>query len=138
MKDKEDSFHLGVKAVIFNRKGNLLVLQRNSEIWDIPGGRVQKKETLEAALKREIYEEIGVKDVTLISPFTMALSNIRIPVQSGDVGLIFAIYQCHIKEEASICLSEEHIRFEWVDSERAVELLVNFPAELIKKVIGKK
>ena len=41
-------------------RAKLLLLQRNiikfngKEIWDLPGGRIQKKESLEEALKREV------------------------------------------------------------------------------------
>ncbi|MGC1878856.1 MAG: NUDIX hydrolase [Rhabdochlamydiaceae bacterium] len=141
MDHKEDSFHLGVKALIHNNAGKLLLLQLNTKepkstkgTWDIPGGRVQKNESLEAALRREVYEETGLH-VVHMTPFVMALSNIRIPVQSGDVGLIFAIYLCDIIGDSPITLGSEHTHFDWFEPSRAVELLTaNYPLELTEKL----
>ncbi len=138
----EDSFHLGVKALIHNLEGRLLLLQskpkkfkkEGGSYWDIPGGRIQKNESLEEALKREVYEETGLQNITLVSPFKMALSNIRIPTQNGDVGLIFATYLCEVIGDSSIQLSDEHIDFGWFDPYKAIELLAaNYPAELVDK-----
>ena len=58
----EDSYHLGVKALIRNERGEILLLKvnvaklRNATIayWDIPGGRVQRGDTVETTLHREI------------------------------------------------------------------------------------
>jgi 8-oxo-dGTP diphosphatase len=130
---KEDSFHLGVKALIPNHEGKLLLLQRND--WDLPGGRIQKNESLESALKREVYEETGLQNITRISPFVMTLSSIRIPLQKEDVGLIFAIFLCAISIETPIRLSHEHLHFDWFDPSKAAELLAkNFPYELTEKI----
>ena len=129
--------------MIQNKEGKLLLLRRNpaklkdasEDCWDIPGGRVQKNESLEETLKREVYEETGLQAIVRMRPFTMALSNIRIPVQEGDVGLIFMTYLCDINEESPIQLSSEHVHFDWFEASRAAELLTaNFPVELMEKL----
>ncbi|MFW0791360.1 NUDIX hydrolase [Gordonia sp. CPCC 205333] len=55
---------LAVGAVIKDRRGRfLLVLRRNEPqagTWTIPGGKVEKGETLAAALTREVWEETGL------------------------------------------------------------------------------
>lgn len=141
MDSKEDCFHLGVKALIHDRDGRLLLLKLNPEkvkgedYWDIPGGRIQKNESLEDALKREVYEETGLQNITRMTPFTMALSSIRIPVQKGDVGLIFATFLCDVSGDCPIQLSNEHIQFGWFEAGRAAELLaVNYPSQLTEKL----
>jgi 8-oxo-dGTP diphosphatase len=138
---KEDCFHLGVKALIL-KEGKLLLLQLNpqrlksakKDSWDIPGGRIQINELLEDALKREVYEETGLKIIP-IRPFMMALSHIRIPIQDHDVGLVFATYVCEIVGDISISLSDEHTHFDWFEPNKAAELLkVSYPDALTEKI----
>src|SRR5665213_3156223 len=101
---KEDLFHLGIKALIQNSEGKILLLQVNlaklkgtkKAYWDIPGGRIQKGESVELTLQRELAEETGISKIRKVSPFSMVLSNIRIPVGKSDVGLILATYLCEI------------------------------------------
>lgn len=54
-----------VVAALIEEEGKLLVCQRRRggafELqWEFPGGKVQPGESLEAALARELYEELGV------------------------------------------------------------------------------
>jgi len=56
---------LQVVAALIESEGKLLVCQRRRggpfELrWEFPGGKVQPGETLEAALARELEEELGV------------------------------------------------------------------------------
>jgi 8-oxo-dGTP diphosphatase len=52
-------------AGIIVRDGKILLVKRANEPskgkWSIPGGSVEWKETLTEALKREVYEETGIK-----------------------------------------------------------------------------
>ena len=140
----EDKFHLGIKALIRNSAGQILLLKVNKEklkgftgeaYWDIPGGRIQKGQTVEETLKREVEEEIGVKEITNIKPFSMVLSKIRIPQGEDSVGLILGTYTCEIPENSEIKLSEEHTEAKWFTSEEASKLLeVKYPVEFTEKI----
>lgn len=145
MNETEDTFHLGVKAIIRNQEGKVLLLKVNTEklsntteaYWDIPGGRVQRNSTVEETLQREIEEEIGIDQIANVKPFSMVLSNIRIPLQPTDVGLILAIYTCTIDTQAPIQLSDEHTEAKWFEVSEAAKLLQikypqNFTQELQK------
>jgi 8-oxo-dGTP pyrophosphatase MutT (NUDIX family) len=62
----EDNFHLGIKALIRNSKGEYLLLKTNKaridkEYYDIPGGRIKRGEDIINTLKREVFEETGIK-----------------------------------------------------------------------------
>lgn len=54
-----------VAAVTVREDGRVLVAQRRPEdmlggLWEFPGGKRQEGETLEAALRRELQEELGI------------------------------------------------------------------------------
>ena len=52
-----------VAALIINKDGCLLVCERllNPGAWQFPQGGVNEGESLEAAILREVEEEIGLK-----------------------------------------------------------------------------
>lgn len=58
--------HLGVAAVIFDKEGRVLLIRQSygHRAWDLPGGGRERRESLEAALRRELGEEIGVELAT--------------------------------------------------------------------------
>jgi 8-oxo-dGTP diphosphatase len=140
---KEDCYHFGIKALIKNKKGEILLLKvnkaklsgSNGEYWDIPGGRVQRGDTVEDTLIREIEEETGIKKVDNIQPFSTVLSNIRIPIKPCDVGLILGIYTCEIDMSEAIRLSDEHVESGWFNTAEAAKLLeYKYPREFTDKL----
>jgi len=135
----EDVFHLGIKALIRNEEGKVLLLQVNpaklhgerKDYWDLPGGRVQKGDSVEDTLKREVLEETGIDQIVDIKSVSMVLSNIRIPLNGSDsVGLILSVHSCCIATDTTISLSDEHIAYEWFEPKKAAELLrVKYPED---------
>ena len=140
----EDTFHLGIKALIKNANGEILLLKINPEAlknfqgepyWDIPGGRVQKGNSVEDTLSREVKEETGINAISDIKRLDMVLSNIRIPMGTDTVGLILAVYECSIPDNSTIQLSNEHIEYGWFDIKAAKQLLsIKYPQEFIEKI----
>jgi 8-oxo-dGTP pyrophosphatase MutT (NUDIX family) len=64
---------LGVQAVVVDTDRHvLLVRHRCREGWHFPGGGVERGETLEAALARELQEEAGIvpKDLRLFGIYS--------------------------------------------------------------------
>ena len=141
MSDTIDCFHLGVKGLVRNTEGKLLLMKANPKklhqcedaFWDIPGGRVHRGEAHIDTLKRELHEETGINDKFLnIQPLAMVLSNIRIKkIDSLDVGLIYSIYLCDIGPAISVQMSDEHTDFGWFTPQEAANHLKNlYPREL--------
>tara|TARA_Y100001970_G_scaffold219887_1_gene269946 strand:- start:6485 stop:6904 length:420 start_codon:yes stop_codon:yes gene_type:complete len=60
-----DSIHVAV-GVIINDRDEVLVAYRPENkdqggLWEFPGGKIGKDETIESALEREFLEEIGIQ-----------------------------------------------------------------------------
>lgn len=143
---KEDIFHLGIKALIRNQEGKILLLKVNTKnlqghkgfaYWDIPGGRIHKGSTVEDTLRREVVEETGIGNIQDIKAFTMVLSPIRIPLKDGsNVGLILSIYTCQADEIGEVKLSDENSDYKWVDTKKAGELLsFKYPSEFTNRLV---
>ena len=136
----EDCFHLGVKVLLCNNEGKLLLLERHhrtkGKCWDLPGGRLQRGETVMETLLREVEEETGLKCLDGASPFDMLLTNIRIPTSDGEVGLILSIYRCNISSSFIPQLSTEHTGFDWFSFSETAQLLKNqYPIPFIEKIV---
>ncbi len=63
---KQTPYYEVTAAVIWREPGVFLVARRNAEgllggLWEFPGGKVEPGESLEECLKREIWEELGVR-----------------------------------------------------------------------------
>ena len=63
-----------VAAVIVNSGGKILIAKRKEgksleNLWEFPGGKVEKDEDEESCLKREMLEEFGI-DVQVIKYLT--------------------------------------------------------------------
>lgn len=142
----EDLFQLGIKALITNHAGKYLVLKVDTAhykvavepFWDIPGGRIQRGETVEEALMREVTEEIGAQKFESVEPFAMVIANFRVPLKDGsDVGLILKVLKVRIADESQITLSEEHLELEWVDANTAADrLYFKYPEEFTSLLRG--
>jgi 8-oxo-dGTP diphosphatase len=142
----EDIFHLGIKALIRNNAGDILLLKVNKAklkgfsgdaYWDIPGGRINKDSTIEETLKREIEEETALTSLLSFSKLDMVLSNnIRIPLKDGSsAGLILAIYLCEMSSCENISISDEHTEYKWCSPKEASELLkVKYPTDFTDKI----
>lgn len=143
MHSSEDVYHLGIKALIRNVKGEILLLQVNPKkligitdaYWDLPGGRVQKGDTVIDTLRREVEEETGITHISEICQISMVLSNIRIPVDNGSVGFILDIYSCVIEEGCDIVLSDEHIGYKWFSTQDAShKLSIKYPPDFCEQI----
>lgn len=117
---QEKIYHLGIKALIQNTDGEILILRRaGHSFWDVPGGRVQAGEQVLETLVREVMEETGLVDLQDIKPQAMTLTPINIQLADGTpAGLILWYHSCAIANPV-IMLSEEHSEYEWVTWEIA-------------------
>lgn len=52
---------------VYNDKGDILFIYRNDK-WDLPKGKIERKETIEDTAIREVEEETGVKNLKIVKP----------------------------------------------------------------------
>ncbi|RJG55532.1 (deoxy)nucleoside triphosphate pyrophosphohydrolase [Sphingobium terrigena] len=91
-----DSFSplLVVAAALIDADGRVLVQQRPpggsmAGLWEFPGGKLEPGETPEAALIRELEEELGIRThASCLAPATFASEPL------GDKHLLLLLYVC--------------------------------------------
>ena len=126
-------YGLTVRGIIRNSDGKILIVKRHPksrtdpEMWELPGGKVEKGEHFADALVREIKEETNL-DVN-VGDFCEAIQNdyphkrtVQLMMYLDDI-------------EGSVEISDEHTQFKWasMDEIRSLELSTSF-----KKVLKKK
>jgi len=83
-----------VAAALVDQDGRVLVQQRPpgkqmAGLWEFPGGKIDGGETPEAALIRELNEELGIAvDDACLAPATFASDGL------GDRHLLLLLYVC--------------------------------------------
>lgn len=89
---------LVVAVALVDIDGRVLIAQRPkgksmAGLWEFPGGKVEEGEQLEAALIRELEEELGI-DVSenCLAPFTFASHSY------DDFHLLMPLYVCRVWE----------------------------------------
>jgi len=54
-------------GVVFNKNNEMLLIYRNDK-WDLPKGKIKKAESNQEGALREVIEETGVENLSVISP----------------------------------------------------------------------
>lgn len=121
-------------AIVFRKEKEpiYLLLHYEEGHWDFPKGHVEKGETELEALKREIGEETGINDIEIIGDFKEKIQyyfKFKKELISKEV----VFYLAKTKTE-QVKLSFEHIGFEWLSYDKAIEKLTFKNAkEILKK-----
>ncbi|HLD15421.1 MAG TPA: NUDIX domain-containing protein [Candidatus Nanoarchaeia archaeon] len=108
---------ISIGAIVFKKDLDnnkfLILKRRDNNIWEFPKGHVEKGETEVDTLKRELYEELGTDEYSLINNFK---ENIEY-VSSRNIIRIFIFYL--IKLTGRIKKSKEHVDFKWINVNEA-------------------
>jgi A/G-specific adenine glycosylase len=122
--------HHTVTAAVLRRKGKILLAKRPAGgllggMWEFPGGKVEKGETLETCLIREIREELGIRIVVgkAFGIYRHAYSHFRITLHA---------FLCSVKagEPKPIKAAE----LAWVIPDK----LSNYPMGKVDRLIAKR
>ncbi|MDR3291871.1 MAG: (deoxy)nucleoside triphosphate pyrophosphohydrolase [Methanobrevibacter sp.] len=115
---------LNVVAAIIKENKKILATKRGYggfiNLWEFPGGKIEKNETKEEALIREINEELNI--IVNIEKFALDLA-----CQYPDFYLYMYCYECNIKE-GTIKLTE-HKDARWL-SKNELDSVKWIPADI--------
>lgn len=122
MTDKPVIQKIVLAGVVFNKQGQVLILQRSAdediypEMWELPSGKREYFESSQDSLVREIKEETGL-DVKIIQPCSVFEYKIEKPTEIRDSTQINFIVT---SESSEVKTSNEHQDFVWI-SESEIE-----------------
>ena len=99
---------ISLRGVVVRPDGRVLVVRRASDGgWELPGGRIGRREGAGDGVCREIAEETGL-DVSVDRPVhSLSWRN------EDDRGRFAVYYRCRTRD-ADVSVSPEHTDFEWV------------------------
>jgi 8-oxo-dGTP diphosphatase len=112
MADEAKPIVLVAAVVLIDVDGRVLLAQRPegkhlAGLWEFPGGKVQPGETPEAALIRELDEELGISThESCLAPFTFASHGYE------NFHLLMPLYVC--RKWQGIATSREGQQLKWV------------------------
>lgn len=120
----EQLFQIGIKAIIRNDKNQILLL-KNKDYWDIPGGRIDQGEDIETTLLRELNEEIGVNHIAQKQLWDVVKSAKQLPYGNMMTSLMLIVYCVQLPADQIPHSCEPGAMLHWVSSEEAADRLKN-------------
>lgn len=141
-----------VGAVVFNVKGLVFVGSRadlpedEPYRWQLPQGGIDQDESPEAAVRRELFEETGIRSVELISStdtwltydFPEEIRGKKFRKYRGQAQLWFAFQFVGDDSEINIHQSEpaEFHKWDWVSIKNIPELIVPFKRHVYEAIVS--
>lgn len=107
-----------VKGIFLKNKKILFVKDLKGK-WELPGGRINFDETIEAALKRECKEELGFDNIqirNIVDAWTFSST-----INNADYHFILLIYAC-ATNETRVRFSDEHADYAWIPLDKVNEI----------------
>ena len=130
-------WRVGVVGVIQNAAHQYLICRKpkNRGVfpgqWALPGGGIEPGERMEAALRREIKEEVGI-EVFDIQPLLFKDGQYPKLYPDGsreDVYMIFLVFTCRAASNA-VAIGEEFEAYAWVSQEQLGDCDLNLETRL--------
>jgi bis(5'-nucleosidyl)-tetraphosphatase len=138
------AFEKSVGAVVFRKQENkilYLLLCYRSWQWDFPKGHTEKSESEEQTLCREILEETGISEISILPNFRQNAwyfyrakrNELKERIEKGRGINIFkrVVIYCVQTESSLVQLDFENKNFAWLPFEQAYEKLGNTDSKRI-------
>ena len=101
---------VSVAGVVIREDGRVLAIQRaDNGTWEPPGGVLELTETVEDGVRREVYEETGIK---------VAVDRLTGVYKNMNRGVVALVFRCH-PEAGHETLSDESMAVDWLTPEEA-------------------
>jgi 8-oxo-dGTP diphosphatase len=105
---------VSVAGVVVDDQGRALVTKRRDNgRWEAPGGVLEHGETIEDGLRRELFEETGLK----VEPVTLTGIYQNLPRN-----IVALVYRCH-SVAGQLRVNSEVTEFRWITAAEAQSLL---------------
>ena len=104
---------VGIFFYAVNTQRHLYLMRddkKYAEHWGLPGGKVERNESLLQAIRRECTEEMG------FMPDYIKLIPIEKFTADGEK-FVYNTFYCVVSEEFTPVLNHEHIGYAWIDSD---------------------
>ena len=121
-----------VVGLVWNSRGELLVCRMSPDrgvfpgAWGFPGGGIEPGERMEAALRREIREELGI-EIDEIRPAFFKDATYEKRLADGSLQptyMIFLLFHCKAVTD-EIRLNDEFVEYRWVSEGEMRRLSLN-------------
>ena len=138
---------IGVGIVVLNVKNKVFVAKRKDnpiDKWQMPQGGVDNGEDFLKAMKRELFEETGIKNIKIIKKIEK-MYEYELP--ENLVGIIWKgkyrgqeqkwFVMRFLGQDSEINIktkNPEFIEWKWVELKKITELVVNFKLNVYKEV----
>lgn len=134
---KESPPVVTVGGAIFNDAGKVLMIrtQKWSHKWGIPGGKIKRGESVEAALVRELKEETNL-DVEAVQ-FVQVQDCIEPEEFYRSAHFVLLNYRCRVRGVADVVLNDEGEDYQWVELP-AANLDLNAPTSRLIQELGER
>ncbi len=142
-----DFFRANAGAVIINSKGQVLAFERSDtkDAWQFPQGGIDYDEEPFVTIKREIFEETGIKaddNLELVAEHPEWLVY-EFPRHTRPKGwsrgqaqkwFLFKVKNDDIKPDLQRAESPEFVAWKWTDIDEVVEQMIFFKKPVYEKV----
>lgn len=117
---QHQTYEIGIKGLVFHDDRLLLVQRRDYNKWEMPGGRINRGNTIQETLLRELSEELPgkwnfvVRDIVHAGQADFTLPN-------GNRLMLLSFY-VESQPPSSVAISDEHQAVRWVLPDEFVTL----------------
>ena len=147
MTEKKLPLRIGVGAIVLNNQNKVFVGKRKDnpiDKWQMPQGGVDENESLNTAMKRELYEETSIKNIKILKEldgwFEYELPKNLLGIIwkgkfRGQKQKWFIVRFTGVESEINLKTDNpEFIEWKWIEISKLPNVVVNFKKNLYIKL----